>query len=222
MPATSTAAFFRVEGALVARPSIAAAAYLVLASRHIADRVTRLSALALSLPVALSGDHTTASRLQWMGLRGMSEDRLVTLGEEYGAKYLVPHVREAARRLLDEARRAGHRVILVSDSLDVTVRPLAAALGVAEEDVVANVLELGPGSVVTGRLREPIVGTGTGGTWARKLAGERGLDLARSLAYGAHGDDALLLSVIGRPCCVAPDRVLRRVARDSGWPVVEA
>src|SRR5689334_20804309 len=108
---TDTAAFFRVEGALVARPTIAAAAWMVLGSRHVRDRVTRLSSVALSLPLALSGDRTTASRLAWMGLRGMTEDRLVTLGEEYGEKYLVPHVREAGRRLLDEARRRGRRIV---------------------------------------------------------------------------------------------------------------
>src|SRR5262249_25507984 len=153
----TTAAFFRVEGALVARPTIAAAAWMVLGSRRVADRVTRLSGIALSLPLALSGDRATASRLAWMGLRGMTEDRLATLGQEYGEKYVVLFVREAGRRLLDEARKRGRRVVLVSDSLDVVVAPLADALGVPREDVVANVLELSSACTVTGRLREPIM-----------------------------------------------------------------
>jgi phosphoserine phosphatase len=155
-----------------------------------------------------------------MGLRGMTEDRLATLGEEYGTKYVVPGVREAGRRLLDEARKRGRRVVLVSDSLDVVIAPLADALSVPREDVVANALELSSARVVTGRLREPIVGASSG--WAKSFAADRGIDLTKSVAYGSHGDDALLLAGVGEACCIAPDRALRRVARDSGWPVVEA
>ena len=42
-----------------------------------------------------------------------------------------------------------------------------------------------------------------------------------SWAYGASAADSLLLSAIGQPCAVNPDRQLRRLAKDHDWPVVE-
>ena len=43
----------------------------------------------------------------------------------------------------------------------------------------------------------------------------------RNATEGMRYDDQLLLSAIGLPCAVHPDRQLRRVARDLDWPVVE-
>ncbi len=217
-----TAAFYRVEGAIVGRPALAAAAYLVGNAQHVRDRILRLGGVAASLPLALGGDRTLAARVAWMGLRGMSEDRLAVLGEEYGDRYLVPEIKDLARQLIAESRARKHRIVLVSDSLDVVVGPLARALGVPAADLVANRAELNAEGRATGRLADPIVGGAVGGTWVRAFAKERGIDLERSFVYGASGDDGLLLSAVGHACAVTPDRALRRLARDNGWPVVEA
>jgi phosphoserine phosphatase len=220
-----TAAFYRVEGAVVGRPAIAAAAYLVAGSQHPRDKIVRLAGVAAALPFAALGsigDRSVATRLAYAGLRGMSEDRLAVLGEEYGERYLVPAIRDVARSLVEASRARGHRVVLVSEQLDVVVAPVARALRVPAADVVANRAELDAGGLCTGRLRDPLVGGGSGATWARAFARERGVDLEASFAYGASGDDAVLLGLIGRPCAVMPDRALRRLARDNGWPVVES
>ena len=52
-------------------------------------------------------------------------------------------------------------------------------------------------------------------------AEEHGIDLDTSWAYGASAADALLLSAIGQPCAVNPDRQLRRIARDHQWAVID-
>lgn len=217
LPPLRSAAFFRVEGALVNRSAAFAAAWLAANSQQLTQRITRLGAVALSRPVQLAGDPTLASRLAWMGLRGTSEDRLVVLGEEFYELYLRDQVRPVARDLLDQARRAGRSIVLVSDNLDVIVRPLAEELGA--DELLCNRLELRNGRA-TGRLADPVVGR-LGGQRLKELAVQRGLDLASSCAYGAHEVDAALLSAIGLPCALHPDRALRRVARDLDWPVVE-
>ena len=217
-----TAAFYRVEGAIVGRAAIAAAAYLVANAQHVRDRLWRLGGVAAAFPLGLGGDRTLAARVAWMGLRGMSEDRLVVLGEEYGEKYLVPDVKEVARQLLAESRARKHRIVLVSESLDVVVGPLARSLGVPPEDVVANRAEMNAEQRATGRLCDPFIGGQLAGNWAREFAKQRGIDLERSFVYGASGGDGLLLSAVGHACAVTPDRALRRLARDNGWPVVEA
>ena len=217
-----TAAFYRVEGAIVDRPAIAAAAYLVANTQYMRDRFLRIGGIAAAASIALGGDRGLSARVAWSGLPGMTEDRLVVLGEEYGERYLVPNVKDVARQLLAESRARKHRIVLVSESLDVVVGPLARALGVAAVDVVANRAEMNAVLRATGRLCDPIVGGQLGGGWARTFAKERGIDLERSFVYGASGGDGMLLSAVGHACAVTPDRALRRLARDNGWPVVEA
>ncbi|MBK8173007.1 MAG: haloacid dehalogenase-like hydrolase [Sandaracinaceae bacterium] len=216
------AAFFRVEGALISRPTLAAAGYLIANSQALTDRFTRLTGIAMALPLSFGGplkDSTLASRFSWMGTRGMSDDRLSVLGEEYATRYVIPTLKEVGVKLLDEARRRNERVVLVSDNLDVIMQPVAKHLGVA--DLVCNHLEMSNGKA-TGRLADPVISGHLGGAWAREYATENGFDLTRSSVYGASSDDALLMSAIGKPCAVTPDRALRRLARDNDWPVVEA
>lgn len=216
------AAFFRVEGALVTRPTLAAAGYLIANSQALTDRFTRMAGIALALPLSFGGpikDSSLATRFSWMGVRGMSDDRLAVLGEEYATKYVIPSLKEVGTKLLDEARRRKERIVLVSDNLDVVMKPVANHLGIT--DLVCNHLEMS-NNKATGRLADPVISGHLGGAWARQYATENGFDLSRSSVYGASSDDALLMSAIGKPCAVTPDRALRRLARDNDWPVVEA
>lgn len=213
------AAFFRVEGALVGRPSALAPAWLAANAQHLGQRFAGLGAVALSAPFSLpAADPVLGQRLAWMGLRGTSEDRLVVLGREYAESVLLPAVRPVGRDLLARARSDRRAVVLVSDGLHAVMQPLADALGA--DLLVSNRMELRNGRA-TGRLCDPVVGR-FGGQWLRSFAAEHDLDLQRSTAYGARAEDQVLLAGIGLPCAVHPDRRLRRVARDLDWPVVEA
>lgn len=53
------------------------------------------------------------------------------------------------------------------------------------------------------------------------LAGERGIDLAASIAYSDSINDLPMLLAVGFPNAVTPDRELARKAQLSGWPVHE-
>jgi HAD superfamily phosphoserine phosphatase-like hydrolase len=211
-------ALFRVEGPLSPRPTRTAAAWLSLNARRVRARVLGLSTFALAGPLA-ARDPGRATRLAWSSLEGMSEDRLVVLGEIYAEEHLVPALSPVGLDLLERCRARGQRVVLLSDNLDVIVRPLAAHLGV--EEVICNAMELDAHDRATGRLREPILGPEPGGRPLRARLAERGIDLSRACAYGSQRGDSVLLGAVALPCCVSPDRELRRLARDLDWPVVE-
>lgn len=212
------AALFRLEGALVARPPTLAAAWLAANAQHVSQRAVRLGAVALSAPFALGlGDAAVGHRLAWAALRGTTEDRLRILGEEYAETWLVPALRPIGVDLVEQARRDGCVLVLVSDHIEPIAGPIAEHLRI--DIVVSNHLELRNGTA-TGRLEDPVVAR-FGGERLRELAERHGLDLARSRAYGATAEDQVLLSGIGLPCAVHPNRALRRVARDLDWPVVE-
>ncbi|MDH5491738.1 MAG: HAD-IB family phosphatase [Myxococcales bacterium] len=218
----TSAAFFRAEGTLVSQSAIATAAWMAANGYGLSPRLARLGNVALAAPLALAGElasGATATRMTWMGLRGMSEDRLAVLAEEYFEELLEPSIKELGRELLNKARAEGRRIILISDSIEQVARHLADHLGV--DDLICNRLELRKGKA-SGRLEDPVVGGNVAGQFARAFAEEEGIDLALSWAYGAQGSDALLLSAIGQPCAVDPDWQLRRLARDHHWPVLEA
>jgi hypothetical protein len=56
---------------------------------------------------------------------------------------------------------------------------------------------------------------------ARALAEQRGYDLASCFAYSDSVSDVPLLETVGHATVVNPDRGLRRVASERGWPVLE-
>ena len=212
-----SAAFFRVEGTLVTRPALATAAWLAANAQGVGERVARLGNVALAAPLAIAGElaaGSTATRVTFMGLRGMTEDRLLSLCEDY----LEGDVLEVGEDLVKRARKLGQRIVFISDNIDLVVKPLADKLGA--DDLICNRLEIKKGKA-TGRLEDPVIGGNVAGQWARAFAEEHGIDLAHSLAYGSSASDALLLSAIGQPCAVNPDRQMRRLAKDHELPVVE-
>ncbi len=214
----SGAALFRLEGTLSPRPTLTAAAWMAANAQRVRARLFGLSAMALATPLA-ARDPLRAAKLAWSTLEGMSEDRLIVLGEIYASEHVIPVLSRVGLDLLERCRAQGQRVVLLSDNLDVVVRPIAEHLGV--DDGIANTMELADRQRATGRLRDPIVGPEMGGRALRDALGERGIDLTRACAYGSHREDSVLLGAVALPCAVTPDRELRRMARDLDWPVVE-
>jgi len=128
---SETAAFFRVEGTLVARGAVSLAAYCAANQARLGDRFMRLGQLAMTAPVyAVLGqsDRVLANRLAYLALRDMSEDRVAVLAEEYFEQILKSRVLKGGLELIKTARAEGHRVVLISDMLESVVVPLVQQL----------------------------------------------------------------------------------------------
>jgi HAD superfamily hydrolase (TIGR01490 family) len=128
-----------------------------------------------------------------------------------------PLVYDEAVSLIESHQALGHDVVIVSASGSEVVEPIGAMLGA--DHVIATEMV-----VVAGRY------TGEIGTYAygdgkavaiRSLAQERGYDLRECYAYSDSETDLPMLQVVGHPFAVNPDRVLRRVCAERGWPVLE-
>ncbi|UJR81045.1 HAD family hydrolase [Sandaracinus amylolyticus] len=213
-----TAAFFRLEGALSGSPAWAGAMWLASNAPSVRRRLFGIGGVAISAALA-ARDPAITRHVAWSTLRGFSEDRLVVLGDDYARDRVLPSIKPDARRLIDEARASGRTLVLISESIDAIVQPVADALGF--EIVIANALEM-DGAEATGVLREPVVGPEIDPKRLREIAARHQIDLARSCGYGASRSDGVLLSLVGLPCAVDPDRELARVARDLDWPVVRS
>ncbi|HET6337648.1 MAG TPA: haloacid dehalogenase-like hydrolase [Polyangiales bacterium] len=216
------AVFARVEGVLLAKGVRSAAAYFAANAPGLRERALRLGHVALTAPAYQwlgQTDRVLANRLAYLSLRNLSEDRIAELSEEYWSTILRKQILNDGVELLKRARREGNRVVLVADSLDQILQPLAAEIGCVD-DYVCNHLEFRNG-LATGRLVDPVVGGHDSGVWLSQYAQEHQLALAGSTAYASHGPDLLMLTAVGRPCAVNPDFTLRRAATQARWPVLD-
>ncbi len=149
--------YWRVEGALLNFSAVRQVAFFTRNAQGFSERWARrwgLAFTALLLPFLYAVHRVFATRLLHTFLRGVSQDRLDLLGEEYFQYALKPHLKPRGVAELKEALAYGASVVLVSHGLDHVVRVLANHLGV--ERVVANRLEFRDG-LATGRLLEPVI-----------------------------------------------------------------
>ncbi len=105
--------------------------------------------------------------------------------------------------------------------LDRTLIRRSSALALAgsfrRHGVIGLLCETDDG-VYTGRAVRTCHGAGKAEA-VRELAVQHAIDLARSTAYSDSASDLPLLETVGSPVAVNPDRALRRVADERGWPV---
>src|SRR5260370_32526989 len=149
--------YWRVEGSLLEVGAMRLVGFLTWNAQSFSERWARrlgMGAMALSRPFAYAASRTFATRLLHSLLRGVSQDRLDLLGEEYFQYVLKPQLRREAVEELLGAVRGGEEVVLVSQLLHHVLRPLANHFGISS--FVSNRLEFRDGHA-TGRLLAPIV-----------------------------------------------------------------
>lgn len=149
--------FWRVEGSLLNLSAVRPVGYFTWRSQRFSERWMRRGALALSAlfrPLLYSINRKFATRLLHLLLRGISQDRLDLLGEEYFEYELRPRLKARGVEKLREALDAGENLVLVSQGLDHVMKPLARHLGV--KWLIANRLEFRDG-LATGRLLSPVI-----------------------------------------------------------------
>jgi long-chain acyl-CoA synthetase len=146
-----------VEGSLLELSAVRQVDFFTWNAQSFAQRWRRRLGMALMTllrPAAYLAGRTLATRLLYTLLRGVTRDRLDLLGEEYFEYALKPRLRAAAVAALRRVRDGGQSVVLVGQSLDHVLRPLARHLGV--DYFVANRMEFRDG-VATGRLLGPVI-----------------------------------------------------------------
>jgi HAD superfamily hydrolase (TIGR01490 family) len=128
-----------------------------------------------------------------------------------------PLVYDEAVALFEEHHAAGRDVVIVSSSGEEVVRPIGDMLGV--DRVVATRMVV-DGGLYTGEIEFYAYGEGKAAAM-RELAREHGYDLDASFAYSDSMTDLPMLEAVGHPTAVNPDKALRKVATERGWPVSE-
>ena len=215
---TVAASYFDVDGTLVSTNLVHPTVYYLVNQATPVQTAKRLGRALLRGPaMALAElvDRRTFNELLYSSYEGMSEDRILLLAEEVFDDVLRPSIYAGARDLVARARQGGRRVVFISGALDVIVQRLADHLHA--DDVIANRLEMKDG-IATGKLLKPVVAGPEKARLVRGHARMAGHDLDECFAFSDSYSDLPMLSVVGHPAAVNPDRRLALLAKAYSWP----
>ena len=219
-PQKRRAAFYDLDGTLVDLNLVHAAVFTLANVGEWTGRVSYLLGFAARIPrlyVAEQRDRRLLNTVLFEAFKGVSRDRLFSLGEEYCDRILASHLFPRAVELLEANRAAGIAPVLVTGSPDFIVAPLARHLGIA--DFAANRFVFSRGRA-TGRLAEPVMAGDEKAVWCSDYAAQRDIDLADCWGYADSHYDTAFLAALGHPVAVNPDRRLRAAALSRQWPVI--
>jgi HAD superfamily hydrolase (TIGR01490 family) len=215
------ASYFDVDGTLIRTNLVHPTLYYVLNQNTPLHSLAKLGTALVKAPWmawAETRDRRIFNELLFTSYGGMSEDRLVGLATETFERVIKPNIYAAARDLVQTSLDKGHEVVIVSGALDFLMRLLAEHLGAT--DVIANRLEI-KDRFATGKLLRPVVAGPEKARLIREHARSRGHDLDECFAYSDSYSDVPMLSVVGHPAAVNPDRKLSLLANAYHWPIIQ-
>jgi HAD superfamily hydrolase (TIGR01490 family) len=215
-----TAAFFDLDKTIIAKSSTLAFSKPFYQSGLINRRTVLRSAYAQFVFALAGADEDQMDRMRAFitsMCAGWDASQVREIVNETLHEIIDPLVYDEAVRLIDEHKAAGRDVVIVSSSGEELVAPIAAMLGA--DHMVATRMVLVDGRY-TGEIANYVYGP-TKADAIRELAQERKYDLAECFAYSDSSTDLPMLERVGHPSAVNPDRGLRKVATERGWPIVE-
>jgi HAD superfamily hydrolase (TIGR01490 family) len=215
------AAFYDLDGTLVDLNLVHAALFTLANVGEWSGRISYLLGFAARIPrlyIAEQRDRRLLNTVLFEAFKGISRDRLFSLGEEYCERILIGRLYPQAVELIEANRVAGIEPVLVTGSPDFIVEPLARHLGVA--DFAANRFVFSRNRAV-GRLAEPVMAGDEKAVWCEDYAASRNIDLKDCWGYADSHYDTAFLAAVGHPVAVNPDRRLRAAALSRQWPVIK-
>ncbi|MDN5761245.1 MAG: HAD-IB family hydrolase [Microlunatus sp.] len=149
-------------------------------------------------------------------ITGHTVTELQRAGEEIYEESIAPRIWPGTRAIAQMHLDAGHQVWLVTAAPAEIAGIIAARLGIT--GALGSQAEHVDGTY-TGRLDGGLLHGPAKATAVADLADRHGFDLARCFAYSDSYNDLPLLSLVGHPCAINPDRRLLSYAEEQDWQI---
>lgn len=215
-----SAAFFDLDKTIIARSSTLAFSRPFYAGGLINRRTVLRSAYAQFVYLLGGADHDQMERMrEYLSAMctGWDVETVQAIVADTLEHIVRPMIHTEAVDLIEQHHAAGRDVVIVSSSGAEVVEPIGEMLGA--DRVIATRMVVADGKY-TGEIAEYAYGPYKA-TAIKALAAAEGYDLAASYGYSDSITDEPLLAAVGHPHAVNPDKALRRVAVERGWPILE-
>ncbi|WNV91717.1 HAD-IB family hydrolase [Umezawaea sp. Da 62-37] len=216
---TRVAAFFDLDKTVIAKSSTLAFSRPFFQEGLINRRAVLKSAYAQFVFMLAGADADQMDRMRshiTALCEGWDVEQVRSIVDETLHDIVDPLVYKEATQLITDHKSEGHDVVVVSASGEELVAPIASMVGASHS--------VGTRMFVTGGRYSGEVDFYCAGEnkaiAVKQLAQKHGYDLEDCFAYSDSVSDLPLLEVVGHPTVVNPDRALRKVAAQRGWPVL--
>ena len=213
------AAFFDLDKTIIAKSSSLAFSRSFQQGGLISRRAVIRSAYAQFVYLVGGADHDQMEKMrQFLSelCTGWDVEVVKQIVADTVHNIVNPLVYDEAFSLIEEHHLARRDVIIVSTSGLEVVGPIGDMLGA--DRVIASRLE-----VVDGKYSGEIAYYAYAEEKARairQLAEQEGYDMEHCYAYSDSITDLHMLEAVGHPHAINPDKELRRIAIERGWPVL--
>ena len=216
---TRVAAFFDLDKTVIAKSSTLAFSRPFFQEGLINRRAVLKSAYAQFVFMLAGADADQMDRMRshiTALCEGWDVEQVRSIVDETLHDIVDPLVYKEATQLVADHKAEGHDVVVVSASGEELVAPISGMIG-ATHSVGTRMV------VADGRYSGEIDFYCAGENKAiaiKQLAQKHGYDLEDCYAYSDSVTDLPLLEAVGHPTVVNPDRGLRKIAAQRGWPVL--
>ncbi len=215
------AAFFDLDKTVIAKSSTLAFGKPLYKAGFLGKKALARMGLAQAFYMLFGADEEQLERARDELLQltaGWKRDEFEQLVRETLADVAEPLVYAEALFLIDEHIRSGRRVIIISASPEEIVRPIAEHIGVWE--VIATRIKTDAQGRFIPEIEVYAMGPGKAEAM-ENVAREKGIDLSGSFSYSDSITDLPMLEAVGNPVAVNPEKELRAIAEERGWPILE-
>nr|WP_109326371.1 HAD-IB family hydrolase [Rhodococcus oxybenzonivorans] len=213
------AAFFDLDKTIIAKSSTLAFSRPFFDQGLINRRSVLKSSYAQFLFLLSGADHDQMERMRaylTSMCTGWNVEQVRAVVAETLHDIVDPLVFAEAADLMADHKLRGHDVVVVSASGEEVVTPIAEALGATRSIATRMAVKEG---LYTGEVEFYCYGEGKVEAIV-ELAEKNGYDLSSCYAYSDSVTDLPMLTAVGHPTAVNPDRALRKVAAGNGWPIL--
>ncbi len=215
----SAAAFFDLDKTIIARSSTMVMGRTFMKDGLISPATILRGIYAQTVYQLAGADHDQMEKMRAAMLdltKGWEVERVRRLVRETMAEVIVPLVYAEAVELIEEHRAAGRDVWIISASGEEIVVPFGEHLGI--RDVLATIGGVDEDGRYDGTIDFYAYAHAKANA-IRQVAEVRGYDLSASYAYTDSLTDLPMLTAVGHPMAVNPDKELRAAAEAMGWEV---
>jgi HAD superfamily hydrolase (TIGR01490 family) len=152
------------------------------------------------------------SMVKWM--KGLSEARVAQLSLEIFDGHILKSIRREVKSEISFHKSRGALVVILSSAILPICRNVAGYLEM--DDVICSKLEIING-VYTGRADGPLCFGEEKVSRLIDYCKTNGMNSSDSWYYGDSISDLAVLSFVGNPVCINPDKKLKKEAHKRGW-----